>query len=237
MPNWKKVVREIARSVDKAAHEVEARRQARQADRVAPRPARPPLRVVPRRATTPQKTCLFWSCNIPIREDHIVCREHYADLADGLLDECPGCNQAKYAEYDLCLRCVGKPQSRPARSTLSGTSTRSQNQWYKPEYSPAWDARDATADQFFVYILKMDGGRFYAGHTRELRERLSEHRDGSVQSTKGQNPKLVWFATLPSREEAATMEVSLKKLVDTNPREVRRMVIRFRDLVRELDYR
>ncbi len=32
------------------------------------------------------------------------------------------------------------------------------------------------------------------------------------------------------------MEVELKKLIDSNPREVRRMIIGFRDLVRELDY-
>ena len=84
--------------------------------------------------------------------------------------------------------------------------------------------------------MKLDGGNFYAGQTRELRERLSEHRDGRVRSTAGRNPKLVWFSTVPSREEATDWEADLKKLVDSNPREIRRMYLSFQDLVRELDY-
>jgi len=47
---------------------------------------------------------------------------------------------------------------------------------------------------------------------------------------------LVWFGTLPTREAAAAVEVEFKKLIDSNPREVRRMVLRFKDLVQELDY-
>ena len=82
----------------------------------------------------------------------------------------------------------------------------------------------------------MDEGKFYAGQTRELRERLSEHRDGQTQSTAVRNPKLVWYGMLPTRDQAAARKVELKKLIDSNPREIRRMVIRFRDLVQELDY-
>ena len=95
---------------------------------------------------------------------------------------------------------------------------------------------DATATEFFVYILKLEGGTFYTGQTRELRERLSEHKDGRVKSTAGKTPQLVWFTSVPSRNAATSLEVELKKLVDTNPREIRRMVVRFRDHVRELDY-
>ena len=60
--------------------------------------------------------------------------------------------------------------------------------------------------------------------------------DGWVASTAKKHPKLVWFATLPTREAATSMEVELKQLVDTNPREIRRMYLGFRDLVQELDY-
>ena len=88
---------------------------------------------------------------------------------------------------------------------------------------------------FFIYILKLDGGKFYAGHTRELRERLSEHRDGKTRSTAGKNPRLVWFDTVDTREEAAEVEATLKELIDRNEREVRRMVTEFLDLIREVD--
>jgi predicted GIY-YIG superfamily endonuclease len=110
------------------------------------------------------------------------------------------------------------------------------NRKHNAEYPAAWEKRDASANRFFVYILKLDGGEFYAGHTRELRERLSEHRDGRTKSTAELNPKLVWFGMLATREAAIAAEAELKKLVDSNPREVRRMVIDFQDLARELDY-
>ena len=38
-------------------------------------------------------------------------------------------------------------------------------------------------------------------------------------------------------EHAASQEVDLKKLIDKNPREVRKMVIEFKDLINELEFR
>ena len=40
---------------------------------------------------------------------------------------------------------------------------------------------------------------------------------------------------MPTRETAAAVEVELKKLVDSNPGQIRRMILKFRDFVRELD--
>jgi len=222
MPNWKPTANQMLREVLKAAREAKARKQTAKGRQ--PTTQRPPV----------QKTCLFWSCNVPIREDHVVCRDHYDDFSDGLINECPLCNLAKYREYDVCLDCYNKKPKGPAQQRTG--SPKPNYQWYRPEYSTAWDKRDAAATEFFVYILKLDGGIFYAGQTRELRERLSEHKDGRVKTTMGKTPQLVWFAAVPSRSAATSLEVELKKLVDTNPREIRRMVVRFRDHVRELDY-
>ena len=107
---------------------------------------------------------------------------------------------------------------------------------YRREHSDAWEAKDAEAKDFYVYVLKLDDGSFYAGQTREIRERLMEHRDGTTKSTAGRNPKLVWFSTVSTREQATGLEVQLKKLCDQNPREIRRWVRRFQDLVEELDF-
>lgn len=219
MPDWKKVIKDIAQSIEVSVGEANARQQVRKRG------------TAPYRRPSAKKTCLFWDCGVAIRSDHVMCYDHYAELQDGLVDECPGCNRAKYAEYEVCLDCYRKPH-RPPQSRASRPS----HQWYKPEYSAAWAKGDAKASEFFVYILKLDGGQFYAGQTRELRERMSEHRDGKTQSTGGRNPKLVWFTTFPTREAATSMEVEMKKLVDANPREIRRMVIKFRDFVKELDY-
>ena len=116
------------------------------------------------------------------------------------------------------------------------TRTSTSNRWYSKVYSPEWDKRDATATEFFVDILKIDACRFCAGQTREFRDRISERRDGSTKSTAGKNPKLVWFAQMPIRNAATTREVELKNLVDDNPREVRRMVVRLQDFIREDGY-
>ena len=222
MPDWKKVAKTMLVSLEAAAREANARQELRQ------------RRGVTTKGPSKSKICLFWNCDVAIRADHILCYNHYGEFEDGLIDECPGCGLAKYEQYPECLKCYNTSArtARTGRTPLKSPA----NRWYKPEYSEAWEKGDATANRFFVYILKLDGGEFYAGQTRELRERLSEHRDGGTKSTAGRNPKLVWFGMLPTRDAAAAAEVELKKLVDSNPREVRRMVIGFRDLVDELDY-
>ncbi|MYC97526.1 MAG: hypothetical protein F4X14_21445 [Caldilineaceae bacterium SB0661_bin_32] len=96
--------------------------------------------------------------------------------------------------------------------------------------------RDAIATEFFTYILKLEGGLFYVGQTRELRERLMEHRDGLVKTTSGKNPRLVWFTTVSSREQSLALESKLYRLNKRNPRDIRRMVRSFQDLVEELDF-
>ena len=118
----------------------------------------------------------------------------------------------------------------------TGTESRTARGKYDKEFSRNWVSGDAEATEFFVYILKLDGNTFYAGQTRELRERLMEHRDGDTVSTAGKNPKLVWFTKVSTRDKAVTLEAELKRLCDKNPREVRRRVRQFQDLVEQLDF-
>ena len=65
-----------------------------------------------------------------------------------------------------------------------------------------------------------------------------EHRDGSgARATAGRSPRLVWFRTFPTRDGAAAEESSLKALCRDNPRQVRRMILAFQDVVGELGLR
>ena len=218
--DWSTALRQIGNAVDRIAREVLAAGKPDERTKIA------------NRRLPNQKQCLFWNCQKQINPDHYLCYEHYTDFRDGLVDECPDCHLAKLVDYDLCLDCFRAAKNTTGRRIdLPKTG----NTWYKREYSPAWAKGDATAKEFYVYILKLDDSSYYAGQTRELRERLSEHRDGKTASTKGRNPKLVWFATLPTREAATEAEVHLKRLVDQNPREIRRMIIKFSDLVGELE--
>lgn len=228
MPNWKKIANDMATIIEGVVQE-SASRQRTGSSRSQ----------LAQKRTGRRKFCLFWNCSTPIPHNYFLCGIHYKGFQENKVDECPGCNRAKDSQYDLCRDCYNSLPTQHYRNGNGNGRVRSaaaSYKWYKKEYSPAWEKGDAAASEFFVYILKLEGGSFYAGQTRELRERLSEHRDGNTMSTAGKNPKLVWFAAFPSRDAATSMEVDLKKLIDTNPREIRRLVVRFRDFIRELDY-
>ena len=158
------------------------------------------------------KNCTFWNC--PKKGNPTFCLEHYREFKAGKVDICPECGRGKDAKYPTCLDCKR----------------------YSEEHSDDWKRGDADATEFYVYVLKLNDASFYAGQTREIRERLMEHRDGTTKSTAGKEPKLVWFSTVSTRKQATELEVKLKKLCDHNQREIRRRIRGFQDLVQELEF-
>jgi predicted GIY-YIG superfamily endonuclease len=107
---------------------------------------------------------------------------------------------------------------------------------YIPKPAKAWAKRDETADKFYVYVLKLHNGDYYIGQTREIRERLMEHRDGQTRSVRDREPKLQYFEIVASRETAMCREMELKGIARNNRREMVRIIRRFHDVVRELEY-
>ena len=197
--------------------------------------------------------CRFGGCDAPAGRDETVCFDHYVDLKAGALNGCPGCKRLKPRTSPHCRDCAAETSGRTQGDRTQATGAlrqrliarvtgppdehsriRERRGRYEPESSYAWDRGDENATVYYTYILKMDGAEFYYGHTRDLRARLSEHRDGSSPSTAGRQLRLVWFTETPTRAEAASLEAALKELNDRNPREIRKMVIRFQDLVREM---
>ena len=169
------------------------------------------------------KQCVFWDCNQNIQQTHTYCYDHYGEYADGYVDNCPSCGRGKYAEYDACLDCYKKGDRPPTKQTS-----------YDLEYSPAWEAGDSEAFEFYVYILKLSDNSFYVGQTRDLRPRLSEHRDSKVRGTAGKSPELAWFTVVPTRRDATELEAELKEIRDNNERLLRQIIIGFEDMVREM---
>ena len=153
----------------------------------------------------PSKICRHQDCPNDIPLRFILCALHNADKRKGEINQCPDCERYKPSRYPLCRNCNAGRQ------------------------------KDNEDNEFFTYILKLDGGRFYAGHTGELRVRMDEHSDGKTPSTADKNPRLVWFATVNTRNEAEEREAQLKELIDKNEREVRRMVNKFQDLISLVD--
>ncbi len=106
--------------------------------------------------------CRFWDCTNLSRQG-FLCLDHYRLYRRNLINECPECHQYKDAKYSHCLNCKSeRPRSR-----------------YREEHSDAWEPGDAEATAFYVYALKLNNGRLYAGQTRELRERVMEHQAAS----------------------------------------------------------
>ena len=232
MPKWKKVRRTVARSAKVVVRDVAAEGRSLRnmlRDLAAKQSRRRQLST----SSGAPSNCLFWDCSRTINPKYEYCYDHYRDFRDGRIDKCPRCGRGKYVRYAACWDCSSGAGEPSAKTGAAKTDTKSHR--YRQEHSRAWERGDAAATQFFAYILKLDGGEFYAGQTRELRERLSEHRDDKEPSTAGRHPELAWFETISTREEATKMEVKLKKLIDSNPREIRRMIIGFRDLVGEIN--
>ena len=189
----------------------------------------------------PGRICAHQDCDQRTpRRDYPLCSQHYAESESGEIKKCANCSNYKPSQFPLCAACnAGQARganTRTAQSRVNAGAAPPARDKYTPESSPKWEAGDANATEFYVYILRLVGGEFYVGQTRELPERLSEHRDGKVQSTKGRKPRLIWFTELSSREAAVKLESELKKTADFEPREIRRMMVSFRELVRELDF-
>ena len=85
-------------------------------------------------------------------------------------------------------------------------------------------------------ILKGNNAKYYVGQTRDLRARLSEHRDGKTRSTAGSNIQLQYFEEFKTRKEAELREVALKKLVQNDERQIRKMIINFQDRIKEVRF-
>ena len=54
------------------------------------------------------KKCCYWNCRRRISENHFLCNEHFNDLIDGFIDQCPVCGRFKNLEYDSCSDCYNE---------------------------------------------------------------------------------------------------------------------------------
>jgi len=163
-------------------------------------------------------TCEYWDCKRKVRKGYFLCAEHYEGFQDEDIDKCPECGKYKDADYRLCLRCKRK---------ASGGMV-------KVEWSNKWRVRDSGDGECYVYILRLDDGSYYVGHTDDLYVRLTEHRSGKHQTTKGRGPVLKYFEVLKDRVAAVNREVELKELCRDNLRKLRRMIVRYEDLLDEV---
>lgn len=65
---------------------------------------------------------------------------------------------------------------------------------------------------YYTYILRNSKtGRYYIGYTHDLKNRLKEHQNGQVKSTKSNlNYQLEWYCAFQAMEQAVGFEKYLK---------------------------
>ena len=174
--------------------------------------------------------CGYCDCRRRIPEGSVLCEGHYNKWVDGLIDRCPKCGRFKDVMYQMCLDCYF---GRPVKPWKPSAELPPQSKTYKVQYSDAWVDGYMRPDRFFVYILGFDEGGFYVGHTTDLRKQLSEYRDDRTSSAAGRNPKLQYAQIIATQKAAEMREAELKRLIDSNPDQVRLMISEFHRHMRE----
>jgi predicted GIY-YIG superfamily endonuclease len=101
------------------------------------------------------------------------------------------------------------------------------------EHSPSWEKDDGKTSAFYVYVMKLSNGSYHISNTRDLRKRISEHKDNQTQTTAGLKPKLVYYEKKRSIYDVSLQESILKDLAQSNERQFRKMITGFRDKMRE----
>ena len=64
---------------------------------------------------------------------------------------------------------------------------------------------------YYVYVLLLNDKTIYVGYTSDLKARMQQHRSNGVKSTRGKEPKLVYYEAFKSRKDAMMREKKLKQ--------------------------
>jgi len=177
--------------------------------------------------------CGYWDCNKGIPADDFLCAEHFQKWIGGSIDRCPKCSRFKDIAERLCLDCqLGRqavPKKLPAETP-------------KPEQYRRMGPFEAKTDSYvmpgkcFIYILEFDEGDFYIGHTADVGKQFPELREPKDSLGAGRKARLQYLELAASEEAAKLREDELKKLIKTNPSEIRAMVSDFHKHMRELGF-
>lgn len=178
--------------------------------------------------------CGHWDCERRIPDDDFLCEEHHEKWAEGFIDRCPKCSRFKDVMYQLCLDCYFGRPVKPWKPTVEIPAPKKTP---KVELSDIWVDGHMRPDRFFIYILELDDGVLYVGHTTDLREQLAEQKEQKMSSTAGRSPRLQYLQLVATKEVAEEREVELKRLIESNPGQIHLMITDFTGRMRDLGYK
>jgi predicted GIY-YIG superfamily endonuclease len=161
------------------------------------------------------QVCEYWDCRKEAGKENTLCPEHRKMWEEGLLDKCPRCGRMKDSVYYLCLDCyVGrkikkkKPEPAPPMPSWSGRLE---------QYMAGTAGIPGESVRCYVYILEVDDGTFYVGHTKDIRDRLKEVRKPGKSAKSAQPPKLRYLEFFNSERSAKRRVIELREFAATNP--------------------
>jgi predicted GIY-YIG superfamily endonuclease len=174
--------------------------------------------------------CAHWDCNRVIPEDELLCPEHYSKWVEGLIDKCPKCGRLKDVMYYMCLDCyVG----RKIKNKKPVVDLPKPKKAYRIEYTDNWSDAYLERGKCYIYILELDDGVLYIGHTTDIYSRLAEVRQGKKSPGARQAPRLHYLEIAINENAAETRVLELKRLVQSNPGQIEAMSTEFHHHMRE----
>ena len=165
---------------------------------------------------TAELDCARIGCTKPVSYDRPLCYPHWTKFDSLFLYECAKCHrfddvlhEVDHSDDDHCFDCA------------------------RGDEVPVHIHAPVEHIERYLYVLKLDGGRYYIGQTNDLELRVKEHQDGLTKSTAGKNPRLAFFQkwTL-GKEFLDEYEEDLTLLNKSNPRAIRRGVTEWQRLIR-----
>ncbi len=87
-------------------------------------------------------------------------------------------------------------------------------------------------ERFFVYILRFPDGKYYVGHTQDLRKKIAEHRKPETPSAQ-RNAKLEFAEFAMNSREAEDRQKELESWIQENNPKIFVIMADFRKHMRE----
>ena len=165
--------------------------------------------------------CGYGGCGSGVNVLLYYCDVHFKAFGRGEVDECFECGSGKFSKNDLCDSCfdrryghLGYKNGLLGNESGTGVVGATEVAGVVPVGEMMSDPESlGLGDGFYVYLLALRGGGWYASYTGDIGGRLTEHRTGLVRATKGRKPRLVWFSMVPTKPQAVALESQLRLVI------------------------
>jgi predicted GIY-YIG superfamily endonuclease len=178
------------------------------------------------------RVCEYWDCDTGVTGSDYLCDKHHKKWLDGTIDRCPKCSRFKDTIYRYCLDCY---LERPIKKRKPAVVSTKQKKSPRELYTGILRGDYPRQERYFVYVIEFDGGVFYVGYTRDIHRQISG-LGKKKSTTSGYSPKLQFLEIIAGEKDAELREAELKKLVQSDPKQIRSMSSDFYQQMKEYGF-